>query len=195
MRNIPRANILTLSSHEPFEVPYTSDFSHPYLNSVAYTDSCLGAFVASLKENPLWDSTIVILSPDHGYPYPNGVTRYDPLRYRIPMAIIGGAVKRPYIGISMLDITNSYYLWQAGVTLPKNVKEGVAVIEVVSSSPAAKAGLQKGDIITKLEGTKVGTVAKLRYELYKHTPGDKIDVTYNRDGKEYTTQIKLEEAK
>lgn len=87
--------ILTLSSHEPFEVPYTSDFSHPYLNSVAYTDSCLGAFVASLKENPLWDSTIVILSPDHGYPYPNGVTRYDPLRYRIPMAIIGGAVRQP----------------------------------------------------------------------------------------------------
>ena len=107
----------------------------------------------------------------------------------------GEKVKRPYIGISMLDITNSYYLWQAGVTLPKDVKEGVAVIEVVSSSPAAKAGLQKGDIITKLEGTKVGTVAKLRYELYKHTPGDKIDVTYNRDGKEYTTQIKLEEAK
>ena len=107
----------------------------------------------------------------------------------------GGTVKRPYIGISMLDITNSYYLWQAGVTLPKNIKEGVAVIEVVNSSPAAKAGLQKGDIITKLEETKVGTVAKLRYELYKHTPGDKIDVTYNRDGKEYTTQIKLEEAK
>ena len=69
------------------------------------------------------------------------------------------------------------------------------VNEVVNSSPAAKAGLQKGDIITKLEDTKVGTVAKLRYELYKHTPGDKIDVTYNRDGKEYTTQIKLEEAK
>ena len=54
---------------------------------------------------------------------------------------------------------------------------------------------EKGDIITKLEETKVGTVAKLRYELYKHTPGDKIDVTYNRDGKEYTTQIKLEETK
>ena len=106
----------------------------------------------------------------------------------------GGAVKRPYVGISMLDITNSYYLWQAGVTLPNGVTEGVAVIEVVSSSPAAKSGLQKGDIITKLNDEKVNSVAKLRYELYKHSPGDKIDITYNRDGKEYSTQITLEES-
>lgn len=107
----------------------------------------------------------------------------------------GGSVKRPYIGVSMLDITDSYYLWQAGVTLPKGVKEGVAVIEVVSSSPAAKSGLQKGDIIIKINDEKISSVAKLRYELYKHAPGDKVDITYNRDGKEYTTQIKLEEAK
>ena len=106
----------------------------------------------------------------------------------------GGTVKRPYVGISMLDVTNSYYLWQAGVTLPKGVTEGVAVIEIVSSSPAAKAGLQKGDIIIELNDEKTPTVAKLRYELYKHAPGDKVDITYNRDGKEYTTQITLEES-
>ena len=63
----------------------------------------------------------------------------------------GESVTRPYIGISMLDITDSYYLWQAGITLPKGVEKGVAVLEVVSSSPAEKAGLKKGDIITKLE--------------------------------------------
>ena len=86
--------ILTLSSHEPFDVPFTSDFSHAYLNSVAYTDSCLGAFVDSLKQHPLWNSTIVILSSDHGYPYPNGITNYNPMRYRIPMAIVGGALQQ-----------------------------------------------------------------------------------------------------
>lgn len=107
----------------------------------------------------------------------------------------GGAVKRPYIGISMLDITNSFYLWQAGITLPKDIDTGVAVVEVVASSPAAKSGLQKGDIIIKLNDEKIASVAKLRYELYKHEPGDKIDITYNRDGKEYSTQIKLEESK
>ena len=35
------------------------------------------------------------MSPDHGYPYPNGIARHNPLRYRIPMAIIGGAVQQP----------------------------------------------------------------------------------------------------
>ena len=86
--------ILTLSSHEPFEVPFASGFSHAYLNSVAYTDSCIGAFVDSLKQHPLWNSTIVILSSDHGYPYPNGITNYNPMRYRIPMAIVGGALQQ-----------------------------------------------------------------------------------------------------
>ena len=107
----------------------------------------------------------------------------------------GKSVSRPYLGVSMLDITDSYYLWQAGIKVPKNVTEGVAVLEVVSSSPAAKAGLQKNDIITKIEDEKISSVAKLRYELYKHNPGDTIKVTYNRDGKENTAEVTLEESK
>lgn len=87
--------ILTLSSHEPFDVPTTDKFGNLYLNSVAYTDSCLGVFVDSLKQSKQWENTIVILSSDHGYPYPNGITSDNPLRYRIPMAIIGGAVESP----------------------------------------------------------------------------------------------------
>ena len=107
----------------------------------------------------------------------------------------GKSVSRPYLGVSMLDITDSYYLWQAGIKVPKDVTEGVAVLEVVSSSPAAKAGLQKNDIITKIEDEKISSVAKLRYELYKHNPGDTIKVTYNRDGKENTAEVTLEESK
>ena len=107
----------------------------------------------------------------------------------------GETVKRPYIGISMLDLTNSYYLWQAKITVPDGVENGVAVIEVVSGSPADKAGIQKGDIITKIEKDEISSVAKLRYELYKHSPGDKITITYNRNGKELKTEVTLEESK
>ena len=85
--------ILTLSSHEPFDVPTTDKFGNLYLNSIAYTDSCLGAFVDSLKQSKQWENTIVVLSSDHGYPYPSGITSDNSLRYRIPMAIIGGAVR------------------------------------------------------------------------------------------------------
>ncbi len=107
----------------------------------------------------------------------------------------GETVKRPYMGISMLDITDSYYLWQAGITLPKDVTSGVAVLDVEASSPAASAGLQKGDIITKIDVEDATSVAKLRYELYKHAPNDKIKITYNRNGKEDTVEITLSEAK
>lgn len=106
----------------------------------------------------------------------------------------GGMVKRPYIGISMLDITDSYYLWKSGITIADNVKEGVAVLEVVSGSPADKAKLQKGDIIIKIGDENVSSVAKFRYELYKYSPNDKAVLTYNRNGKINTTEIVLGES-
>lgn len=102
-----------------------------------------------------------------------------------------GKVTRPYIGISMLDLSNSFYLWQAGILVPENVKEGIAIYKVESNSPAARAGLQKGDIITKLAGKKTGTLAEFRYELYKHSPNEEVEVTYIRNGKEQTSKITL----
>ncbi len=104
----------------------------------------------------------------------------------------GESIKRPYVGISMLDITDSFYLWQAGITIPEEVTKGVAILEVVSTSPAEKAGLKKGDIITKIDKEKIESVAELRYELYKHNPGETINITYNRNGKEHNTSILLE---
>lgn len=102
-----------------------------------------------------------------------------------------GKVTRPYIGISMLDLSNSFYLWQAGILVPENVKEGVAIYKVEPSSPASQAGLQKGDIITKLAGKTTKSLAEFRYELYKHSPNEEVEVTYYRNGKEQTTKIKL----
>lgn len=86
--------ILSLSSHEPFDVPY-HHISHPYLNSIAYTDSCLGGLVEQLSGCSEWKHTLLVLVPDHGYPYPDGLANYRPERYRIPMIIAGGAVKEP----------------------------------------------------------------------------------------------------
>lgn len=84
---------LTLSSHEPFDVPMTK-FEDPYLNSVAYTDSCLGVFIDELKTSPLWENTLVILLPDHCMRYPYDIANHDPLRYHIPMVWTGGAVRK-----------------------------------------------------------------------------------------------------
>ena len=102
-----------------------------------------------------------------------------------------GKITRPYIGISMLDISNSFYLWQAGILIPENVKEGVVVYKVENNSPASAAGLKKGDIIIKIAGKKTRSLAEFRYELYKHSPSEEVEVTYIRDGKEQTTKITL----
>lgn len=87
---------LTLSSHEPFKVPY-SRLEHPYLNSVAFTDSCLGDFVDKIKKTPAWDDLLIMFVSDHGYPYPDTVKMYEPRRYHIPCLWIGGAVKAPVV--------------------------------------------------------------------------------------------------
>ena len=95
----------------------------------------------------------------------------------------GGQVVRPYIGISMVDLSEEYYLWQNRIIIPEGVDEGIAVVEVVKDSPAAKAGLKKGDIIVKLGDEDTGSLAEFRYELYKHKVGDKLSISYYREGK------------
>lgn len=90
------STFLTLSSHEPFEVPY-HHLDNPYLNSVAFTDSCIGSFVDKLKELPVWKNTLIVLISDHGYRYPASAQEYEPLRYHIPMIWLGGAIKEPAV--------------------------------------------------------------------------------------------------
>lgn len=87
------STVLTLSSHEPWEVPMQrlSDYRR---NAFAYTDSCIGALVSQLKATPLWDSLLVIIVPDHGIPFEEGMSTSDVAVARIPMLWMGGAVRR-----------------------------------------------------------------------------------------------------
>lgn len=97
---------LTLSSHIPFDVPYRK-LSDPYMNSVAYTDSCLGHFINRIKETPAWDDLLIIMMADHGYRYMEGVPEYDSRRNHIPMVWSGGAIRKPEI-ISTIANQNDF---------------------------------------------------------------------------------------
>ena len=103
----------------------------------------------------------------------------------------GGSISRPYIGISMLDLTQDYYLWQNRITIPEEAEDGVAVITVEKGSPAEKAGLKKGDIIFEIDGEHTGNIAEFRYELYRHDVGETIEVTFYRDNKKTKAKITL----
>lgn len=103
----------------------------------------------------------------------------------------GGQISRPYIGISMADLSQEYLLWQNRITIPEEVEEGIAVITVEDGSPANKAGLKKGDIIVKLGGEDTRSLAEFRYELYKHNVGEKVEVEFYRGGKLQKATITL----
>lgn len=85
---------LTLSSHEPFEVPYHR-LEDKIPNAFAYTDECLGKFIDRLKQTPAWKDLLVICLPDHGFYYPREGSNAMPRFYHIPLLWLGGAVKQP----------------------------------------------------------------------------------------------------
>ena len=53
------------------------------------------AALDTLRHSPRWDSTLVVLVADHGYPYPATVQTWQPQRYRIPVIFTGGAIREP----------------------------------------------------------------------------------------------------
>ena len=106
--------------------------------------------------------------------------------------IYGEATDYPYLGVEMVNVSTAmsymqYYRYLNGY----DKTTGVLITGVQKNSAALDAGLQGGDIITKINGDDISNVAYLRYELYKHKIGDTIEITYFRDGKEKTVSLKL----
>jgi hypothetical protein len=71
--------------------------------------------------------------------------------------------------------------------------KGVRLADVPKDSPAAKAGLQKGDVIIAMGKTKIKDLRDYASVLKQHKPGDILEVTYKRDDKEKKAKIKLME--
>jgi len=84
--------LLTLSSHEPFDVPYKSEFDNPALNSFAYADHYLGRFLKDIKATAVWDNTLIVITPDHLGAYPDVIDNYQLWRYQVPLIMTGGVV-------------------------------------------------------------------------------------------------------
>lgn len=68
---------------------------------------------------------------------------------------------------------------------------GALVVSLTSGSPAKKAGIDPGDVITKLGGQPVAGVSDLTGALAEHKPGDTVKVTVTRDGSTTTISVKL----
>jgi len=88
--------IYTVSSHPPYDVPFSkikgSSVDDKYLNSAAYTDSCLGRFIDGIRKLPSWKNTLFIVTADHGTLSPGPTDITETASYRIPLIWSGGVV-------------------------------------------------------------------------------------------------------
>ncbi len=92
---------------------------------------------------------------------------------------------------SMQIRMNSAFL---GISSRKAETGGATVLEVTQGSPAEKAGIKKGDIITKVNDEKIESPESLFETVHNFKPGDKVKILFMRDGKEQAVVATLDKA-
>ncbi|APU99442.1 Do family serine endopeptidase [Sphingobacterium siyangense] len=97
-----------------------------------------------------------------------------------------GNVKRGYIGINYQPVT-SELAKERGIT----DVNGLFVEDVVAGGAAEAAGIKKGDILTKINGKVITGSPVLGETIGRLRPGDKVNITYKRDGKEKQVSLTL----
>ncbi|HEY8523617.1 MAG TPA: trypsin-like peptidase domain-containing protein [Acidimicrobiales bacterium] len=86
-----------------------------------------------------------------------------------------GEVEHAYLGVQIADADTG----------------GALVGGVEPGSPADRAGLREGDIVTALDGREIPDSASLTAAVRQRSPGDRVSLTYERDGDEHTVQVRL----
>lgn len=104
-----------------------------------------------------------------------------------------GNVQRAYLGVNYLDPTrlamlSDDQLASAGISRDA---DGVVVAGVLPNSAAAAAGIQKGDVITKVNGVSTPSSPVMTEQIARFKPGDKISITYLHGDKEVTRNVQL----
>ena len=104
----------------------------------------------------------------------------------------GGKAERAYVGVYSVDITPDYAKENnLPVTTGTYVYSSQAYSAILSGSPAAKAGLHDKDIITAVNGVKIGAAGSLSTLIGEYKPGDIVSLTVIRDGKEMGIKVEL----
>jgi putative serine protease PepD len=91
--------------------------------------------------------------------------------------IKSGKATHAYLGVTLSDAMGG--------------QQGALVASVQTGTPAAKSGLQEGDIVTQVDGKAIDGADTLSAVIRGHHPGDKITLTYVRNGQKHTTGVSL----
>jgi serine protease Do len=124
---------------------------------------------------------------------------YSGYSYAIPVNIVRkvindlikyGNVQRGFLGARFLDASNLSDEQKNKENIPLTA-DGIYITETTSNGAAAAAGIKKGDILRKIENTDITTGSELQEQLSRYKPGDKVNVTYERNGKLNTVAVTL----
>lgn len=119
----------------------------------------------------------------------SGVGFAIPINYALGLAkdiIDGKTPSHAQLGVSTTTITSSL-----AKRYGFSVNEGAYVSIVSKGSAAEKAGVQEGDIITQIDGTKVSSSSDVMLAVRSKNIGDTVEITVNRDGKTQTLKATL----
>ncbi|MGC9332328.1 MAG: Do family serine endopeptidase, partial [Bacteroidales bacterium] len=97
-----------------------------------------------------------------------------------------GNVQRAYIGATLVDIDAD-----VAEKFNLNTTNGVLIYEISKDGAADEADIKAGDIIKKFNGVKINSVSQFMEQISKYRPGDKVNVSVLRDGKELTKKLTL----
>jgi Do/DeqQ family serine protease len=97
-----------------------------------------------------------------------------------------GSVQRGFLGIVIRDLDGNL-----SKEKDLSISEGILVDSVNKESAAKEAGIKKGDVIVKVGPKKVSSVGELQEQIARLRPGDKVEITVNRDGKEMAMNTTL----
>ena len=97
-----------------------------------------------------------------------------------------GVVQRGYLGVNVVEVTS-----EIATHLKLDEPKGIYIARVIPKCAAEKAGLREGDVLTKVNNMDVNSYASMMEEVALFNPGDAVEVTYLRDGKQQTATLTL----
>ncbi|MUL39275.1 HhoA/HhoB/HtrA family serine endopeptidase [Gloeocapsopsis dulcis] len=98
--------------------------------------------------------------------------------------ITTGRVEHPYIGVRLIELTPEIQqeINQSNLGFKVEREQGVLIVEVAPNSPAARAGLRPGDIITQINGVEIQNADQVQDSVEATDLGKTLQITVNRNG-------------
>jgi serine protease Do len=157
-----------------------------------------GGPLVNLEGEVIGINTLINVGPGGAYGFAIPINQAREVAKAI---ITDGRVRHAWLGIGIGDVKNSVKMGDDGEPEQGGQQKAVKglpakaawVSRVMPKSPADNAGIRVGDVITQIDGQKIGEAADVVDYVSAHKVGNKVALTYLRDGKSATSHVTLGE--